>query len=80
MPDIFLSYNREDQSRAKLFAEGFERAALKVWWDVGLRTGEAVLLVATAAHRPAIVRQIEAAGYATEALVRSRQLVFLDAD
>ena len=36
MPDIFLSYNREDQARAKLFAEGFERQGLKVWWDVGL--------------------------------------------
>ena len=41
MPDIFLSYNREDQPRAKLFAEGFERAGLKVWWDVGLTPGEA---------------------------------------
>ena len=41
MPDIFLSYNREDQARAKLFAESFERQGFSVWWDVGLRTGEA---------------------------------------
>lgn len=41
MPDIFLSYNREDQARAKLFAEAFEAQGFKVWWDVGLRTGEA---------------------------------------
>ena len=41
MPDIFLSYNREDQARAKLFAEGFERAGLKVWWDTALSPGEA---------------------------------------
>ena len=41
VPDIFLSYNREDQVRAKLFAEGFEHAGLKVWWDVGLTPGEA---------------------------------------
>ena len=40
-PDIFLSYNREDQARAKLFAEAFEREGFNVWWDVGLRTGEA---------------------------------------
>lgn len=40
MPDIFLSYNREDQVIAKLFAEGFEREGFNVWWDVGLRTGE----------------------------------------
>jgi len=39
--DIFLSYNREDQNRAKLFAEAFERQGLKVWWDVGLTPGEA---------------------------------------
>lgn len=39
--DIFLSYNREDQTRAKVFAEAFEAQSFKVWWDVGLRTGEA---------------------------------------
>ncbi len=36
-----LSYNREDQARAKLFAEAFEGECFKVWRDVGLRTGEA---------------------------------------
>ena len=41
MTDIFLSYNREDQPRAKLFAEAFDAHGFKVWWDVGLRTGEA---------------------------------------
>ena len=41
MPDIFLSYNREDQARAKLFADGFERAGLEVWWDTTLHAGEA---------------------------------------
>ncbi len=41
MTDIFLSYNREDQARAKLFADAFEVQGFKVWWDVGLRTGEA---------------------------------------
>lgn len=41
MPDIFLSYNREDQARAKVFAEAFEAQGFNVWWDVGLKTGEA---------------------------------------
>ena len=41
MPDIFLSYNREDQDRAKVFAEALIAQRFDVWWDVGLRTGEA---------------------------------------
>ncbi|MGB6450832.1 MAG: toll/interleukin-1 receptor domain-containing protein, partial [Steroidobacteraceae bacterium] len=40
-PDIFLSYNREDQAVARRFAEAFEREGLKVWWDATLRSGEA---------------------------------------
>ena len=38
-PDIFLSYNREDQAVAKRFAEGFEAAGLSVWWDVDAALG-----------------------------------------
>ncbi len=53
MPDIFLSYNREDQARAKLFAEAFEHQGFKVWWDVGLRTGEAYDEVTETALRTA---------------------------
>jgi TolB-like protein/Flp pilus assembly protein TadD len=52
-PDIFLSYNREDQARAKLFAEAFEGQGFKVWWDVGLRTGEAYDEVTETALRTA---------------------------
>jgi TolB-like protein len=51
--DIFLSYNREDQARAKLFAEAFEVQGFKVWWDVGLRTGEAYDEVTETALRTA---------------------------
>ncbi len=40
-PDIFLSYNREDQAVARRFAEAFERQGFKVWWDATLRSGEA---------------------------------------
>ncbi len=53
MTDIFLSYNREDQARAKLFAEAFEGHGFKVWWDVGLRTGEAYDEVTETALRTA---------------------------
>lgn len=50
-PDIFLSYNREDQARAKLFAEAFERQGFKVWWDVGLKAGKAGAGAARTAER-----------------------------
>ena len=53
MPDIFLSYNREDQARAKLFAEALKAAGFEVWWDVGLRTGEAYDEVTETALRQA---------------------------
>lgn len=41
MPDIFLSYNREDQAVARRFADAFEANGFAVWWDVTLRPGEA---------------------------------------
>ena len=52
-PAIFLSYNREDQATAKLFAEGFIRAGMSVWWDTALRSGEAYDEVTEAALRGA---------------------------
>jgi TolB-like protein len=52
-PDIFLSYNREDQAVAKRFAEGFEAQGLAVWWDVTLRSGEAYDRVTEEALRTA---------------------------
>jgi TolB-like protein len=52
-PDIFLSYNREDQTRAKLFADAFAAAGLSVWWDTALRSGEAYDEVTEAALRAA---------------------------
>jgi TolB-like protein/Flp pilus assembly protein TadD len=52
-PDIFLSYNREDQRQAKLFAEAFSAAGLNVWWDTALRSGEAYDEVTEAALRGA---------------------------
>jgi TolB-like protein/Flp pilus assembly protein TadD len=53
VPDIFLSYNREDQTRAKVFAEAFEAQGFKVWWDVGLKAGEAYDEVTETALRTA---------------------------
>jgi TolB-like protein len=52
-PDIFLSYNREDQAVAKRFAEGFEAAGLSVWWDATLRSGDTYDEVTEAALRGA---------------------------
>jgi TolB-like protein/Tfp pilus assembly protein PilF len=52
-PDIFLSYNREDQATAKRFAEAFEAVGLSVWWDVTLRSGEAYDRVTEEALRTA---------------------------
>jgi TolB-like protein/Tfp pilus assembly protein PilF len=53
MSDIFLSYNREDQARARLFAEQFAAAGFTVWWDVTLRSGDAYDEVTEAALRGA---------------------------
>ncbi len=53
MTDIFLSYSRTDQARARVFAQAFEQQGFKVWWDVGLRTGEAYDEVTEAALRSA---------------------------
>ncbi len=41
MPDIFLSYNREDQATARRFAKAFGQQGFEVWWDATLRSGEA---------------------------------------
>jgi TolB-like protein len=52
-PDIFLSYNREDQATAKLYADAFAAEGLNVWWDTALRSGEAYDEVTEAALRGA---------------------------
>ena len=53
MPDIFLSYSREDQATARRFAEAFSAEGLDVWWDVTLRSGEAYDEVTEAALKSA---------------------------
>lgn len=51
--DVFLSYSRIDQARARAFAEGFAAAGLDVWWDTALKTGEVYDEVTEAALRSA---------------------------
>ena len=53
MPDIFLSYNREDQAVARRFAEAFGAQGLDVWWDTALKSGEAYDEVTETALRTA---------------------------
>jgi TolB-like protein len=53
MPDIFLSYTREDAGTAQRFAEAFEAQGFSVWWDATLRSGEAYDQVTEEALRTA---------------------------
>lgn len=53
MPDVFLSYSREDQDRARRFAEALQADGLTVWWDTELRSGEAYDQVTEQALRDA---------------------------
>ena len=53
MPDVFLSYNREDQAAARRFAEAFAAQGLDVWWDTALKSGEAYDEVTETALRTA---------------------------
>jgi TolB-like protein len=52
---VFISYTRDEVSVARRFAEAFELAGLKVWWDQALRSGEAYDEVTEAALREAKV-------------------------
>ncbi len=40
MPDVFISYNREDREIAGLVANALEAEGFSVWWDAALRAGE----------------------------------------
>jgi len=53
MPDIFLSYSREDQATARRYAEAFKAEGFDVWWDATLRSGEAYDQVTEKALREA---------------------------
>lgn len=40
MPDVFLSYSREDLPAARRYADALEREGFSVWWDATLKPGE----------------------------------------
>ena len=39
-PDIFISYAREDEGVARLFASAFSGEGFNVWWDAAIHSGE----------------------------------------
>lgn len=41
MPDVFISYAREDRDRARLLAEALQTHGWSVWWDRKIVAGEA---------------------------------------
>ena len=53
LPDVFLSYNREDLATAQRFAAALEAHQLSVWWDQTLRSGDAYDQVTEKALREA---------------------------
>ena len=53
MPDVFLSYSREDQTTARRFAQALTQAGLEVWWDQTLTAGAAYDKVTEQALREA---------------------------
>jgi len=40
VPDVFISYNREDRETARSVANALEAEGFSVWWDAALRAGE----------------------------------------
>jgi len=40
LADVFISYNREDQHRARIIFDALTEEGLSVWWDSNLRAGE----------------------------------------
>jgi len=40
MPDIFLSYSRDDQAVARRFAQALKEEGFEVWWDQALHSGD----------------------------------------
>src|SRR6202012_614517 len=41
MPDLFLSYARDDRAAVQQFADVLQREGFEVWWDLALNPGEA---------------------------------------
>ncbi len=86
MPDIFLSYNREDQAVAHCFAKAFAREGFEVWWDVTLRSGDAYDEITETALREAKAvvvlwspRSVVSRWVRSEATIADRNKTFLPA-
>ncbi|HVR91977.1 MAG TPA: AAA family ATPase [Novosphingobium sp.] len=84
MPDIFLSYNREDQAQARRFAHALIAEGFDVWWDVALKAGEAYDEVTESAlnQSPAVVvlwspRSVQSRWVRAEATVAQRNGSFV---
>ena len=41
MPDLFLSYARDDRATVQQFADVLQREGFEVWWDLALNPGDA---------------------------------------
>jgi adenylate cyclase len=86
VPDIFLSYNREDQATARRFADAFHAEGLEVWWDTTLRAGEAYDQVTERALKTAravvvlwSVKSVESRWVRAEATLADRNKTLLPA-
>jgi TolB-like protein len=53
VPDVFISYNREDGEVAKAYRDALVREGYDVWWDATLHSGETYDEVTEAALRSA---------------------------
>jgi TolB-like protein len=53
VPDVFVSYSREDQPTARRYAAALEREGFSVWWDQALTPGETFDQVTATALRSA---------------------------
>ena len=53
MPDVFLSYSREDQPVTRLFAVALQQVGFSVWWDQSLSAGQSFDTAIEAALREA---------------------------
>jgi TolB-like protein len=53
VPDVFLSYSREDQAIARRYADALAREGFTVWWDQALNPGETFDQVTSDALRSA---------------------------
>lgn len=79
-PELLREPARGDHFVQLYSDQAFLSEAVAEYAGTGLRRGEGVLIVATADHRAAFLRELDALGIATRAAVKRGQLVLLDAE